>query len=157
MIRFVRLFIIMLFAAITMPAVSGADKPNVSREQWAEMQARHIAEDLKLDEATTQKFVNTFCQYQKAMWGSWSAAGPMHVKDESQLTDSYAEQILKNRIAHQRMLNDIQEKYFNEYSKFLTPTQILKAQDLERKMMDQMFKQRDKKRRPHSGKRGGRP
>ena len=40
-------------------------KQRMSREQMAEMQAKHIAHQLVLDDATTQKFIETFNAYQK--------------------------------------------------------------------------------------------
>ena len=33
----------------------------VSREQMAEMQAKHISRQLALDDATSEKFIETYC------------------------------------------------------------------------------------------------
>ena len=38
-------------------------KQHRSREQMAEMQAKHIARQLALDDATSQKFIETFGAY----------------------------------------------------------------------------------------------
>ncbi len=41
--------------------------------------------------------------------------------------------------------NDIQEKYYKEYSKFLSQLQIVELYDLERKQMDKMRRQGKKR------------
>ena len=43
-------------------------KQRMSREQMAEMQAKHISRQLALDDATSQKFIETFSAYQKELW-----------------------------------------------------------------------------------------
>ena len=43
-------------------------RQRVSREQMAEMQAKHISRQLALDDATSQKFIETYCAYQKEVW-----------------------------------------------------------------------------------------
>lgn len=59
--------IAMLFTSINMSAQSN-NQQRMSREQLAEKQARHIAHELALDDATTQKYVTTYCAYQKEVW-----------------------------------------------------------------------------------------
>ena len=46
-------------------AAQANKKQRMSREQMAEAQAKHIARELALDDATSQKFVETFSAYQK--------------------------------------------------------------------------------------------
>ena len=62
----------------------------ISREQLAEKQAKHIAQELAFGETTTQQFVETFCAYQQEVW----ALGPKH-KDEP-ANDEEAEQANKS-------------------------------------------------------------
>ena len=50
------------------PAQKPSKKQRMSREQMAEMQAKHISHQLALDDATSQKFIETFCAYQKEVW-----------------------------------------------------------------------------------------
>ena len=61
-------------------------KQRISREQMAEAQAKHIAHELALDDATTQKFVTTYSEYQKEIW----ALGPRFhgKKHQTEMTDA---------------------------------------------------------------------
>ena len=49
------------------------------------------------------------------------------------MTDAEAQQIIKERFAHRQKINEIQEKYYAEYSKFLTQKQILKDTTLRKR------------------------
>ena len=106
----------------------------MSREQLAEKQAKHIAHELAFDETTTQKFVETFCAYQQEMW----ALGPKH-KDEP-TNDEEAEQAIKERFERSQQILDLREKYYEEYSKFLSQKQIQRVYELERQAMNRLEK-----------------
>ncbi len=102
-------------------------KQRISREQLAEVQAKHIANELAFGDAVTEKFVNTYCNYQKEIW----ALGPRQRPNEERIKQRFAmsEQILK-----------IRQKYYTEYSKFLTQAQIIKVYEQERKMRTRLAK-----------------
>ena len=38
-------------------------KQRLTREQLAEVQAKHIAKEMAMDDATSQRFIDTFCQF----------------------------------------------------------------------------------------------
>jgi hypothetical protein len=61
------------------------------------------------------------------------------------MTEEEARQELTGRFEHWRKFNDIQEKYYKEYSKFLSQLQIVELYDLERKQMDKMRRQGKKR------------
>ena len=108
------------------------NQQRLSREELAEKQARHIAHELALDDATTQKYVATFCAYQKEVW----ALGPRvkrHSADTA--TEAEAEQANKARMEQSQKILDLREKYYKEYSKFLTQKQIERAYELEQQTM----------------------
>ena len=106
----------------------------MSREQLAEKQAKHIAHELALDETTTRQFVETYCAYQQEMW----ALGPRHnAKAEN---EEEAEQAIKERFERSQQLLDLREKYYEEYSKFLTQKQIQRVYELERQAMNRLEK-----------------
>lgn len=118
----------------------------MSREQFAELQAKQIASELKLDEETTSKLIDTYCKCQKELW----KIGPGHKRAQKgdavkkrrmEMTEDEARRELTGRFEHWRKFNDIQEKYYKEYSKFLSQVQIVKLYDLERKQMDRMRRQ----------------
>jgi len=115
-----------------------------SREQLAERQAKHIAKEMAFNDATTQQFVKTFCQFQQEVW----ALKKPH-KQGQERTDAEVEQAMNERFDHSQKLLDLRKKYYAEYSKFLTPRQIEKVYQLERKMMSQLHKRGHKK---HQGK-----
>lgn len=106
----------------------------MSREQLAEKQAKHIARELAFDETTAQKFLETYCAYQQEMW----ALGPRHkAKAEN---EEEAEQAIKERFERSQQILDLREKYYEEYSKFLTQKQIQRVYELERQAMNRLEK-----------------
>lgn len=126
-----------------------ADEKNehqrLSREELAEKQARHIAHELAFDDATTQKYVETFKAYQQEVW----ALGPRQPqKKQEAKTDAETEQAIKEGFAHSQKILDIRKKYYDKYSKFLTPKQIERAYELERKAMRRLAEHHKSEARP---------
>ena len=111
-------------------------KQRLSREELADKQARHIAHELALDEATTQKYVDTYKACQQEVW----ALGPRVKRQQTNVTEAEAEQANKARFEKSEKILKIREKYYNEYSKFLTQKQIERAYELERKSMGRLAK-----------------
>ena len=71
------IFKILLFAMtmITLGISAYAQKDNrqpKTREQVAEAQAKYIAKEMAMNDATAEKFIATFCHFQKEIW----ALGP---------------------------------------------------------------------------------
>lgn len=108
----------------------------MSREQLAEKQAKHIAQELAFDEATTQQFVETFCAYQQEVW----ALGPRPQNEPS--NDEEAEQAIKERFERSQQILDLRQKYYEEYSKFLTQKQIQDVYKMERQVGDHLKQHR---------------
>ena len=128
--------IAMLFSSINMSAQSN-NQQRLSREELAEKQARHIAHELALDDATTQKYVATYCAYQKEVW----ALGPRVKRHSSaNATEAEAEQANKARMEQSQKILDLREKYYKEYSKFLTQKQIERAYELEQQVMRRLVR-----------------
>ena len=119
------------------------EKQRMSREQLAEKQAKHIAQELSFDEATTQRFIETYCACQQEVW----ALGPRQ-KAET-VTEEEAEQVIKERLERSRAVLDLREKYYEEYSKFLTQKQILRVYELEHQAMDRLHKHREHNQKGH--------
>lgn len=137
----------LLLLAIALTAFSGAvsaqsSKQRLTREQLAEVQAKHIAKEMAMDEATSQRFIETFCQFQRDIW----ALGPRPKKPHSQMSDEETEQVLKERFGHSQKILDLRRKYYAIYSKFLTQKQIRRVYELERQMMERLSK---RSRRPN--------
>lgn len=114
---------------------------HMKREQLAEAQAKHIAKGLGLDDDKTKRFVETFCECQKSMWALGAKYRRAHdAKQARELTEEEIKAEFKQRFAQSRSVIDIREKYYKEYSRFLTQKQIKKMYELERQSMDRIMK-----------------
>lgn len=141
----------MLFLAVVMAALCGtanaqkSEKQRMSREQLAEVQARHIACQLAFDDKTTAKFVDTYTRCQKEIW---TLAPRNKDRRGTAKTDAETEKAMKERFERSQKLLDIREKYYEEYGKFLTPKQIQRVYAIEKNMMNRLGKR--------AGRRNGR-
>ena len=137
-----------LWLALFTLAADNKGNSRMSREQFAELQAKQMASELKLNEAATRQLVSTYCECQKELWAIGPKGHKRHRKEKStkqNMTEEEARQELTGRFEHWRKFNDIQEKYYKEYSKFLSQLQIVELYDLERKQMDKMRRQGKKR------------
>ena len=116
-------------------------KQRISREQLAEVQARHIAGELAFSDAVTEKFVKTYSDCQKEIW----ALGPRQRSNRQGVSEQENEERIKQRFAMSEKILNIRQKYYNEYSKFLTQAQIEKVYEQERKMMNRLAKRGQKR------------
>lgn len=111
-----------------------AKEQRLSREELAVAQAKHIAQDLGFADDVTEKFVETFCNCQKEIW----ALGPRQKAEKKDMTEEETEAMLKERFAKSEKILSIRQKYYEEYSTFLTQTQIEQVYDQEKKMMKRL-------------------
>lgn len=136
------LLLVVAFVAFSTPTFAQDNKQRKSREQMVEAQAQHIAKEMAFDDATSARFVKTFCEYQKEVWALGPRQKPQHKGDAQAQSDAAAEKAMKERFAHSQKILDLREKYYGEYSKFLTQKQIQRVYQLERQMMQRLSKQR---------------
>lgn len=115
------------------PNDKGGDKKRPNMEQFTQKQAERIAQQLAFDDKTTKKFVETFCRCRKEI----AATRKPHSqkKKPSEMTDAEVDKSIKAKFQQSRKILDIREKYYNAYSKFLSPKQIQKVYELEKKDM----------------------
>ena len=114
-------------------------KQRMSREQMAEMQAKHISRQLALDDATCQKFIETFCAYQKEVWALRPQGKGMH-KNRAEMTDAEAEKAIKDQFDHSQKVLSLRQEYYKKYSKFLSAKQIQRVYELEKQSMNRLSK-----------------
>ena len=107
-------------------------KQRMSREQLAEVQAHHIAEQLAFSDDVTAKFVSVFCQQQQEIW----ALAPRLVR-KSATTD---EEQIQQRFDRSEKILAIRKKYYKVYSQFLTQAQIKRVYEIERQTMKRFAK-----------------
>lgn len=119
-------------------------RQRLSREQLAEVQAKHIASELAFSDAVAEKFVKTYCDCQKEIW----ALGPRQRPNKQGSTEEKNEERIKQRFAKSEKILSIRKKYYKEYSKFLTQTQIEKVYEQERKMMKRLAKRGQRRSTP---------
>ena len=134
------------------PKRNNKQRPNM--EQFTKMQAQRIAKSLALDDKTSQKFVETFCNCRKEMAAT---RGGHHHKKKSEMTDAEADKVIKADFLQGRKLLSIREKYYKTYSKFLTPKQILRVYDLERQDMRRFVQRGPQKGDRFDPRKGGKP
>ena len=123
------LIVIMVVASGATAMAQNSGSQRLSREELATKQAQYIAHELALDEPTTDKYVETYCQYQREIW----ALGPRKGLTTEQ------------RFERSQKILDLRKKYYHIYSGFLSEQQIDKAYKLEKKLLDRMGKGNDKR------------
>lgn len=128
------LFRLILIAVIIMASEATAVAQNsggqrLPREELATKQAQYIAHELLLDESATNKYVETYCQYQREVWALGSPKG---------LTT-------RQRLERSQKILDLRKKYYHIYSDFLTEPQLDKAYRLEKKLLDRMGRSKGKR------------
>lgn len=116
------LIAIMIVASGATAVAQNNTGQRLSREELATKQAQYIAHELALDESTTNKYVETYCQYQREIW----ALGPRKGLTTEQ------------RLDRSQKILDLRKKYYHIYSGFLSEQQIYKAYKLEKKLLDRM-------------------
>ena len=150
LIRFSLAILMMALCSISVNAQNNQPQSSqhqrMSREQLAEAQANYIARQLALNDATTGKFVSTYCDFLKEVW----ALGP-RVKQNRKggNTDAQAQQAITDRFERSQKILALREKYYKRYSTFLTQKQIQRVYEMEHQMMRRLSQKSGK------GARGG--
>lgn len=125
------ILIAIVIMANGMPVMAQASSSQrLSREELAVKQAQYIAREIALDKSTTDKYVETYCQYQHEVWALGSRK---NLSTEQRLERS--QQIL-----------DLRKKYNTKYRTFLTEQQLDKAYKLEKRLLDRMGRNKSKSR-----------
>lgn len=138
-IRIFMMVVIIMLSCTTVNAQQPTEQQRLSREQLAEVQAKHIAHELAFSNDITTKFVDTYCNFQKELW----AIRPKNTENKApDITDKQKEERIKARFEQSEKILNIRKKYYKEYSKFLTQTQIERVYELEHQMMKRMSKRR---------------
>lgn len=118
-------------AQIAKPGFQKTERQRMTREQLAQTQARHICNELALDEEKSTKFCNEYCNYMKEFW----AIGPkVGKKQRTGMTDAQAETQNKQDFERSQKILDLRQKYYKRYSTFLTQRQIQRVYEIEKQM-----------------------
>ena len=84
----------------------------------------------------TECLVNIVCNYQKEIW----ALGPRQRPNKQGQSEKENEERIKQRFATSEKILSIRQKYYKEYCKFLSQTQIEKVYEQERKIINRHAK-----------------
>lgn len=143
--RTIILTLMLIFTTIGSQAQDARQR--MSREQMAETQAKHIAAALNLTGKTYDRFVETYENYKKELWQT----APKRSKNKCRKseTEEQAAENTRQRFERSQKMLDIRNKYYQEFSKFLTQKQIEQMYEKERKMMKRL----SERRRANHGKR----
>jgi len=115
----------------------------------AEVQAKHIAQELAFDDAVSKRFIETYTKCQGEIWALSPRKPQRKQAANATKTDEQTEKEIKERFAHSQKILDIRQKYYSEYSKFLTQRQIERVYQIEKQMMNRLGNHR--KDRPRRG------
>lgn len=116
------LIAIMIMASGATFMAQADNNQKLSREDLAVKQAQYIAHELALDETTSNKYVETYCQYQQELWNM----GP-----RKSLTT-------EQRFERSQQILDLRKKYYKKYQTFMTDQQIDQAYKLEKRLMNRL-------------------
>ncbi len=133
---------LMLMGTATISAQNNK-RQRLTREELADKQARHIAQTMAFDDATTKQFVETYTACQKEIWALGTRMkGARKRANAQQQTEAEAKQDIALQFERSEKLLQIRQKYYAEYSKFLTQNQIKRVYVLERRMMKRLANHR---------------
>ena len=133
---------LMLMGTATISAQNNK-RQRLTHEELADKQARHIAQTMAFDETTTKQFVETYTACQKEIWALGTRMkGARKRANAQQQTEAEAKQDIALQFERSEKLLQIRQKYYAEYSKFLTQNQIKRVYVLERRMMKRLANHR---------------
>lgn len=136
--RTIILTLMLIFTTIGSQAQDARQR--MSREQMAETQAKHIAADLNLTGNTYDRFVETYENYKKELWQTAPKRSKKRCHQSE--TEEQAAENTRQRFERSQKMLDIRNKYYQEFSKFLTQKQIEQMYEKERKMMKRLSERR---------------
>jgi hypothetical protein len=109
------------------PATSNRQRLNA--EQIIQKRTAQMVQTLMLDDETAARFTPVYTQYLKDKMACRITKKQVKGQQKgmkSEMTDAEAENVIKDRFAQSHKILDIQEKYYNQFRRILTPKQILR-------------------------------
>lgn len=98
-------------------------------EQMEQMQCKRIIEELALDNRTADIFVKVYKEYKaelRVVREQFKPVRPNREAGETRLSDEQVEANILAGFAQSRAIVDVREKYYSEFRKTLSPQQIEK-------------------------------
>ena len=138
-------FLLLAVMAVVFAGQANAQstRQRMTREQLAETQANNIAKRMNFDGDVKEKFVNTYCQFQKELWTVAPKRRQKGKSGERQTSENSIEQ----RFDRSQKILDLRKKYYKKYSEFLSQDQIAQVYKIEKQMMNRLKARKQGKRR----------
>lgn len=144
------LILTIIFGSLcTLPAM--AQKAGKSNEQ----RALHMSQILGLNDQTSSKFTVVYEQYRQEMQTARQkhprikAEKGKNGEGKARLTDEQVKKNIENSFALSQSILDIRKKYYKEFLKILTPRQIERMYELEKKDGEKLREMAKKHRKKH--------
>lgn len=142
-------------------------KQRPTQEQVMQMQTEQMVRTLMLDDATAAKFVPLYGSYLKELRECQlmtrkpkkekaDAASPAK-KEQSFMTDSEIDAMLRAQFAQGRKIFDIREAYYEKFTKILSMRQMLKLYRQEMTNADKFRKEFDRRKKLQKPGQGNQP
>lgn len=142
------------FAHPTFAQQQGKGNPQNAAAK-AETRSQHMAAILGLNDANTKRFVDLYAKYSTEVHAAQQKYRKIKpAKSGAPLTDQQVKTNIENQFALSQSILDIRKKYYHEYVKFLTPRQIERLYELEKKGAEHL---RDMARKHQGGGGKGKP
>lgn len=118
----------MIIIAMTMLMAISLNAQQPANRQQAmqriEQQVRHYSEVFELNEEQAQQFATLYKAYNKQMRAIYDQYRHERTAEGTTLTDEQIEQRILDNFAQSRAILNVREQYYQEFRKFLTPSQI---------------------------------
>lgn len=109
-------------------------RKRMSIEQMSQMQGKRLANELGLDDATSDKFLKLYEEYMKELNDVRKKnippkpeAKPGEEMQRPMPSDADVDKMMREDFAQSRKILDIREKYYDKFRKILTPKQVQKV------------------------------
>jgi hypothetical protein len=130
-------------------------KQHLSIEQIQQKQCNQMVQNLMLDDNTAAKFTPLYLQYLNDMMQCRKMNYKKRTSNgtaNSVMTDAEVEKNIENRFAQSRKILEIRENYYNKFRKILSPKQIMRMYQTEKKNADSFKKELNKRRQMRKAK-----
>lgn len=158
--RIIRMSLVALLLATSFTLSAQHPKQQPAKKNYRALQCEQIVQTLMLDDATAARFTPVYKQYMTEMRAVRNHASPRKAGKSATgeaakpttkpavkpiPTDNEVEQAIKSRFAQSRKMLDVREKYYTEFRKILSPKQILRIYQIEKKNTAQAQKELKKR------------
>src|SRR5574344_2126511 len=118
---FVLLLLAVFASSITLFAQDNdkVKKDRPTKEERIEIMTKRMSSKLMLNDSQSAKFASVYKNYLNEI----QELRPQKAEIKGKIDDAQRDKMTREGFAHQRKMIDLKEKYYNEFSKFLTPEQ----------------------------------